>query len=226
MKSDTPRIGNRHELLDTLKMMAQPSSSPSFAPTKKISTSRKMLSRRQPIGRARLPQELPKQYLSQSMEKSFLRMKKRASARHAYLEAEIITNLAHQIRSMRMDRKLTQRQLADLLGTTQTVISRLEDPSYGRYSLKTLIDLAKVFDTGMQVRFVSFVTMLQETFKPSITARHVCSFEEEASSVAFYRTNKTPITNLKLFHSENPSLLKSTFVQTKIIERESVKVEL
>ncbi len=121
------------------------------------------------------------------MEKTFLRMKSRASARHAYLEAEVMTGLAHQIRAVRMQRGLTQDALAKLMGTTQAAVSRLEDPSYGRYSLKTLMDLAKTFDTGLQVRFVSFVTMLQQTYIPDADAREVPSFEDEAPSVCFYR---------------------------------------
>ena len=88
------------------------------------------------------------------MEKTFLRMKSRASARHAYVEAEVITGLAHQIRAIRMQRGWSQGDLAKLLGTTQTAVSRLEDPSYGRYSLKTLMDLAKVFDAGMQLSLI------------------------------------------------------------------------
>lgn len=121
------------------------------------------------------------------MEKTFLRMTNKASARHAYLEAEVTTGLAHQIRAVRMQRGLTQGALAKLMGTTQAAVSRLEDPGYGRYSLKTLMDLAKTFDTGLQVRFVSFVTMLAQTYIPDAEARAVVSFEDEAPSVGFYR---------------------------------------
>ncbi len=114
-------------------------------------------------------------------------MKARPSARHAYLEAEVVTGLAHQIRAIRMQRGWTQNDLAKRLHTTQAAVSRLEDPSYGRYTLSTLVELAKTFDTGMQVRFVSFVTMLHETFVPNAKTREVPTFEEEAPHVDFYR---------------------------------------
>lgn len=120
------------------------------------------------------------------MEKTFLRMKAKPSARHAYLEAELVTGLAHQIRAIRAQRGWTQVELAKKLGTTQAAVSRLEDPSYGRYSMQTLMDLAKIFDTGMQVRFVSFISMLQETFRPSAEAREVPAFEEESINVGFF----------------------------------------
>ncbi len=121
------------------------------------------------------------------MEKTFLRMKSRTSARHAYLEAEVVTALAHQIRAIRMQRAWTQGELAKRLGTNQAAVSRLEDPSYGRYTLQTLTELAKAFDTGMQVRFISFVSMLQETFRSSAKTREVAAFEDEAPYVGFYR---------------------------------------
>lgn len=121
------------------------------------------------------------------MEKTFLRMQARPSARHAYLEAEVVTGLAHQIRAIRMQRGWTQSDLAKRLHTTQAAVSRLEDPSYGRYTLSTLVELAQTFDTGMQVRFVSFVTMLHETFVPDAKNREVPTFEEEAPHVDFYR---------------------------------------
>lgn len=119
------------------------------------------------------------------MEKTFQRMKDRPTARDAYVRAEVSTALAHQVRAIRNQRGWTQADLAKLMGTTQAVVSRLEDPSYGRVSLATLFDLSKAFDTGLQVKFVSLTTMLQETFNPSHAARLVPSFEEEAPYVAF-----------------------------------------
>lgn len=107
-------------------------------------------------------------------------------ARDAYLQAEIITALTHQIRAIRTQRGWTQRDLAKKLGTTQAAVSRLEDPSYGRFSIGTLMELAKVFDVGLQVKFVSFVTMLEQTFKPKHEDRMVPAFEDEAPYVSFF----------------------------------------
>jgi transcriptional regulator with XRE-family HTH domain len=162
-----------------------------FAHTSKMSTNPMMRSRQLKIAQSRSVTELPRQYLSKSMEKTFLRMKRSPAARHAYLEAELTTGLAHQIRAIRNQRGWSQGALAKRLGTTQAAVSRLEDPSYGRYSLSTLIDLAKVFDVGMQVRFTSFITMLQETFRPNAANRKVTSFIEECHSVDFFTT--TPV---------------------------------
>lgn len=67
------------------------------------------------------------------------------------------------------------------MGTKQHVISRLEDPSYGRLSLNTLLQLSLAFDTGLQVQFVPLVGMLRDTFQPNAEDRLVPSFEEEVS---------------------------------------------
>lgn len=112
-------------------------------------------------------------------------MMARPSARHAYVSAEISTALATQIRSLRVQRGWTQRELARRLETTQNAVSRMEDPSYGRLSLQTLLQLSRVFDTGLQVRFISLVKMLNDTFQPKPGAELVAPFEEEAPNVAF-----------------------------------------
>jgi transcriptional regulator with XRE-family HTH domain len=120
--------------------------------------------------------------LSKSMEKTFRRMTKSLDERNAYVSAEVTTALAHQIRALRTQRGMTQAELADRMGTKQHVISRLEDPSYGRLSLNTLLQLSRAFDTGLQVQFVPLVGMLRDTFQPSAEARLVPSFEEEVGS--------------------------------------------
>lgn len=108
-----------------------------------------------------------------------------AEARDAYVQAEVTTALSHQIRAIRQQRGWSQGELAERLETTQAVVSRLENPDYGRHSLQTLLQLSKAFDTGLQVRFVSLVTMLKETFHPNHADRLVPTFEEEAPFVGF-----------------------------------------
>lgn len=120
-------------------------------------------------------------------------MKRSKEARDAYVEAEITTALAHQIRAMRLDRNLSQAELAKQMKTTQAAISRLEDPSYGQLSLQTLFRLSRAFDTGLRVEFVSTLAMLSATHKPNEAARHIASFEEEAEDVVFYTlAQRTP----------------------------------
>lgn len=83
--------------------------------------------------------------------------------RDSYAAEHLRAGIAHQIRALREDRGWTQKELAHKSKTTQSVISRLEDPNYGKLSLQTLLVLASVFDVALFVRFVSFGTLLKET---------------------------------------------------------------
>lgn len=67
--------------------------------------------------------------------------------------------IAWQIRAIRKDRKLTQSQLAEIIGTTQSGVSRLEDPEYGKHSIETLQALANAFDCALSIRFISYAEL-------------------------------------------------------------------
>jgi transcriptional regulator with XRE-family HTH domain len=85
--------------------------------------------------------------------------------RKQLIEEHIHVGIAFQIRSLRGRQKLTQTKLAELLGDPkkQPMISEWENPNYGKYTLGTLKDLAKAFDVGLLVRFVSFTTLVDWT---------------------------------------------------------------
>src|SRR5206468_11834882 len=63
----------------------------------------------------------------------------KTEARRADLEeARINAEAARLVYQLRTDANLSQQQLADLVGTTQSVISRLEDDDYDGHSLTML----------------------------------------------------------------------------------------
>lgn len=59
--------------------------------------------------------------------------------------------LAHRIAELREKCGLTQAQLARKVGTTQAGISRLENPNYRNYSLKTLEKVAFALNARLKV---------------------------------------------------------------------------
>ncbi len=63
-------------------------------------------------------------------------------------------NIAGQIYNLRTDAGLSQRQLAKLIGTTQSVISRLEDADYDGHSLSVLRKIAIALHQRVEVQFV------------------------------------------------------------------------
>ncbi len=76
--------------------------------------------------------------------------------RQAFAWAQLRHTIAAQVRLLREQHGWDQATLAKKIGTTQSVISRLENPNYGRYNMATLQKLANIFDLGMVLRFVSF----------------------------------------------------------------------
>jgi len=73
-------------------------------------------------------------------------------ARRASVEAERVSaQVARTIYERRTEAGLTQKELAELVGTTQSVISRLEDADYEGHSLSTLTRIAKALKQKLTV---------------------------------------------------------------------------
>jgi len=66
--------------------------------------------------------------------------------------------VAHQICEARKDRGLSQAKLAAKVGTTQSVIARLEDADYDGHSLTMLRRIAEALGYDIEVRFVDHHT--------------------------------------------------------------------
>ncbi len=62
-------------------------------------------------------------------------------------------DIAMKVYELRTEAKLTQRQLAERVGTTQSVISRLEDADYEGHSLALLKRIAEAVGKGLRVEF-------------------------------------------------------------------------
>ena len=72
----------------------------------------------------------------------------------ALAEAELNTQIAQEIYALRIKAGLTQKQLARLVGTTDSVISRLEDADYTGHSLKTLQRISAALNRRLEIHFV------------------------------------------------------------------------
>jgi ribosome-binding protein aMBF1 (putative translation factor) len=58
------------------------------------------------------------------------------------------------IYDVRKQAGLTQQQLADLIGTTQSVIARLEDADYEGHSLSMLARIAAALDRKLEIKML------------------------------------------------------------------------
>ena len=73
-----------------------------------------------------------------------------ASLQKEHVNAEI----ASQIYKLRTKAGISQKQLADLVGTTQSVISRLEDADYKGHSFDTINRIAAALSCNVHVKLV------------------------------------------------------------------------
>ena len=91
--------------------------------------------------------------------------------RKASVKAERINaEVARLIYTMRTDAGLTQGQLAELVGTTQSVISRLEDSDYDGHSLTMLNRIAE----ALQKKLTVVMTAGDPEVTPLRQAFHLC----------------------------------------------------
>jgi DNA-binding XRE family transcriptional regulator len=70
-------------------------------------------------------------------------------------EAEANDTVARKIYELRKRAGLTQQQLAKQVGTTTSVISRLEDADYQGHSLAMLRRIADALNKRVELRFVN-----------------------------------------------------------------------
>ena len=69
-------------------------------------------------------------------------------------EARGNEEIARKIQELRAAAALTQTQLARLVGTTASVICRLEDADYGGHSLAMLRRIAGALNQRVEIRFI------------------------------------------------------------------------
>jgi ribosome-binding protein aMBF1 (putative translation factor) len=82
--------------------------------------------------------------------------------RNQSFEEEVANReVAHKIFQLRQSSGLSQIELARRVGTTQSVISRLEDADYEGHSLAMLNRIAGAMERRVEIRFVSRKRRLQ-----------------------------------------------------------------
>ncbi len=86
------------------------------------------------------------------LERRYIRGKARMQALLA--EEEANAEVGRKIHNLRTKAGLSQRALARLVGTTASVICRLEDSDYEGHSLAMLKRIAAALDKRVEIRFV------------------------------------------------------------------------
>ena len=99
--------------------------------------------------------------------------------REAFVEENIKNGIAFQVSALREKRGWTQTELGARAGKPQNVVSRIENPDYGKFTIRTLLDIAAAFDVALLVKFVSYGDLLAQMRNLTPKALAVPNFEEE-----------------------------------------------
>ncbi|MDJ0591876.1 MAG: helix-turn-helix transcriptional regulator [Pleurocapsa sp. MO_226.B13] len=81
-------------------------------------------------------------------------------------QATVNAHVAQLIYDARTEAGLSQTELARMIGTTQSVISRLEDADYEGHSLSMLNRVAQALDREVKIDLVPIVPSLEDASFP------------------------------------------------------------
>jgi ribosome-binding protein aMBF1 (putative translation factor) len=83
-------------------------------------------------------------------------------ARYVYAESVGNAYVSEQIKRLREDRGFSQEDLAALIGTKQSGVSRLQSRYYSAWKVETLRKLAKAFGVRLRISFEEFGTITED----------------------------------------------------------------
>jgi transcriptional regulator with XRE-family HTH domain len=109
--------------------------------------------------------------------------------RRGFVEGHAKDTIAFQIRQLRKAKGWEQRDLARELGNPQLqpMISRYENPDYGRYSITTLLELAAAFDVALVVRFAPFSELIEWDWQSTSSTLAPNSYSKDTRLVKLER---------------------------------------
>lgn len=99
--------------------------------------------------------------------------------RDAFVASHIRNGLAFQIRAMQQAHGWSQRDLGERVGMKQETISHLQNPHYGKYTLRTLLRLASAFDVALIVKFAPFSELVDWACEVPYRDLQVPDFEHD-----------------------------------------------
>ncbi len=100
--------------------------------------------------------------------------------RDFFVAEHINIGIPFQVRALREQRGLTQKELAQRAGMKQERISAIENPNYkNAFTLSTLVRLASAFDVALIVRFEPISELVKWELNLSSEALEAVSFDED-----------------------------------------------
>src|SRR5271169_2144121 len=124
-------------------------------------------------------EDVPTKLSPDDVRQQFIDNRDDKSYRHAYADESLNISIATQIKVLREQRVLRQKDLANLAAMKQSMISRYENVNYSSWSINTLKKLAEAFDVVLDVRFRSFRDLVILTQGFSRESLQVPSFSDD-----------------------------------------------
>ncbi|MBS1842735.1 MAG: helix-turn-helix transcriptional regulator [Acidobacteria bacterium] len=150
------------------------------------------------------------------------KLKKGKPYREAFVTSQISVGIPFQIRALREQRGLGQKQLAEAAGMLQPRISAMEKPGNGSLNLETLKRLAGAFDVGLIVKFVPFTELTQWADDFSPDTFFVASFEDEEAAKP---SAESAVAHVRLaYDNSSPSLRIEQVRNASIAKQPSIPV--
>jgi hypothetical protein len=162
-----------------------------------------------------------------SLSRKLFEKLQRKGYRHAYVAEHARTGIAFQIRAMREQREWLQKKLSQEMHKPQSVVSRLEDPDYGKANIQTLLEVAAAFDVALLIQFVSFPEFLRRTRDVSPSALMVDSFDPKQlvpamSITAIAKGDSSPLSVVVSYGYEGLSNLQPSLAAISAVSKEQV----
>lgn len=126
--------------------------------------------------------------------------------RHEYMMDKVRSYIAFQIRALREQRRWSQDDLAKAAGKTQSVISRLEDPDYGKLSLQSCLEIAVAYDLPLLVQMVDWDDWLLRMSNMSPSALRKRSFDANRLLEINRRVNRSAAASVDDYSSSLATL--------------------
>lgn len=99
------------------------------------------------------------------------------------MEAAIEQGVSWQININRVWRGMSKKELANLVGCSESKISELEDPEHGLHDIGLLVKVANSFDCALSVKFISYSELAEDSNWLSEADQYAVSYKTEMDEI-------------------------------------------